>query len=508
MEQQKYLLGFDVGTYESKGVICDFNGKIRASAASKHVLKSPYPGWAEHDPINDWWFDFKTVIRKVLDDSGIKAEEIAAIGISAIMAAITPVDADYNPLRNAILYGIDTRCMDQIAELNAKIPHDKLLEFGGPCTVEHFGPKILWIKQNEPEVYAKTKMFTVSAGFLTGKLTGVNCVDRYSIKSCVPMINQQTFEWDDEMCSLICPKEYMPKVTEKTYTVVGAVTAQAAKETGLAEGTAVICGTTDAGAEAVSVGVTNTNDIMLMYGSTAFYAAVSDKIVPGVDPLWVDDYVIDGLYSYTGGMATTGSLTRWILDNLAPDLAEREKCGGPIGYSALFAEAESIPLGSDGLICLPYFSGERMPIQDPKAKGVFFGLNLRHKRGHLVKAALEGIGYGIDQNFQLLRQAGIPVETVTAVGGGTKSPLYLQTVSDICNIRQVVPEITIGASFGDALLAGLGIGVISSPQAIKDMVKVKYVVEPDPERHAAYAPYKEMYRELYAGTKDIMHRLG
>ena len=125
-----------------------------------------------------------------------------------------------------------------------------------------------------------------------------------------------------------------------------------------------------------------------------------------------------------------------------------------------------------------------------------------------MKAAIEGIGYGIDQNFQLLRQVGIPVETVTAVGGGTKSPLYLQIVSDICNIRQVVPEVTIGASFGDALLAGLGIGVISSPQVIKDMVKIKYVVEPDPERHAAYAPYKEMYRELYARTKDIMHRLG
>lgn len=505
--QAKYLLGFDVGTYESKGVICDFNGGILAKASSRHVLKSPKPGWAEHDPIGDWWFDFKTIVRKLLDSAGINAKEIAAIGVSAIMAAITPVDEDFNPLRNAILYGIDTRCMEQAARLNAEIPREKLLAFGGPCTVEHFGPKILWIRENEPEVFAKAKMFTVAAGFLTGKLTGVNCTDRYSIKSCVPMIHPQSFEWDDEMCARICPKERMPVVAESTSTVVGCVTAKAAQETGLAEGTPVICGTTDAGAEAVSVGVTDVNDVMLMYGSTAFYAAITDRILPNSGSLWCDEYVLDHLYSYTGGMATTGSLTRWLLDNLAPELVAREKRGEINAYDTLFAEADSIPLGSDGLICLPYFQGERMPIQDPLAKGVFFGLSLRHTRGHLVKAVFEGIAYGIDQNFALLREAGIPITTVTAVGGGTKTPLWLQVVSDVCGVRQIVPEVTIGASFGDALLAGLGIGAISSPEAIKRMVRIKRVVEPDAARHAAYAPYKQAYRALYERTKDIMHTL-
>lgn len=502
----RYLLGFDVGTSESKGTLCDFAGNIVAKASSKHSLKSPHPGWAEHDPIGDWWCDFKKIVRELLDISGAQPEEIAAIGISAIMAAITPVDEDFNPLRNAILYGIDTRCMEQIEKLNNSVPREKLLEFGGPCTVDSYGPKILWIREKEPEVYAKTKMFTLCAGFMVGKLTGVNVVDPYSVKSSVPMINQKTLEWDDEMCALVCPKEMMPAIPQTTSSVVGYVTEKAAREVGLAPGTPVTCGTTDAGAEAVSVGVSEAGDVMLMYGSTAFYDALTDRPLPTAEHLWCDEYVLPGLYCYNGGMATTGSLTRWLLDNFASEYLEQEKRGEVNAYDAMFAEAENIPLGSDGLICLPYFMGERMPIQDPKAKGTFFGLNLRHTRGHLVRAALEGIAYGIGQNFDQLREAGIPITTVTAVGGGTKTPLWLQIVSDVCNVRQIVPEVTVGASYGDAMLAGIGIGVLK-PEDIKKIVKIKYIVEPDPARHKAYKKYRELYRELYERTKDIMHKL-
>ena len=505
--EKRYLLGFDVGTYESKGVLAAPDGRIVGRAARGHLLKSPHPGWAEHDPIGDWWSDFRAIVAQLLADSGVRAGEIAGIGISAVMAAITPVDENCNPLRNAILYGIDTRCTAQAQALTTQIGPERMNRiFGGPCTVEHFGPKILWIKENEPEVYRRAKHFTIASGFLTAKLTGEYWVDRYSVKSAVPMLDPRTMEWNDEFCRLVCPRETLPRITSTTQ-VVGYVTAAAAAETGLAAGTPVICGTTDAGAEAVSVGVVEEGDAMLMYGSTTFFARLSREARPGTG-VWMGDYVLDGLYAYTGGMATTGSLTRWLRDNTAKELLEREAQGRLNAYDALFSEAEGIPPGSDGLVVLPYFQGERMPVLDPRARGAYFGLNLRHTRGHLVHAAFEGVGYGVAQNFELLRSAGMPVDTVTAVGGGTKTPQWLQVVSDICNVRQQVPEVTVGASYGDALLAGLGVGLIPSPSRIREMVRIRYVVEPDPGRHAAYEPDKKVYRELYQRNKDLMHLLG
>lgn len=505
--EKKYLLGFDVGTSESKGSLTDLKGQILATAAVSHSVYSPKPGFAEHDPVNDWLKDFRLIIRELLEKAGGCAEEIAAVGISTIMAAVTVVDENCEPLRNAILYGIDSRCVAQAQELNEKIGEERMLqEFGTVCTIEHFGPKLLWIKENEPEIYKKIRHVTFASGFLTARLTGNYYVDKYSAASALPMLNPGTQQWNEEFCEMICPKEWLPEIADSTYSIAGCVTKQGAKETGLAEGTAVICGTTDAGAEAVSVGVVNPGDTMLMYGSTAFYISVMDTVLKDTK-LWSNPYTIDGRYSCAGGMATTGSLTRWIRDELAPDLRAKEAAGDENAYTALFREAENISPGSDGLIILPYFQGERMPIQDPAAKGVMFGLNLQHTRGHIVHAAFEGIGYGIAQNLDLIRNAGIVLDKVTAVGGGTKSLLWLQTVSNICGITQIVPEITIGASYGDALMAGLAVGTIESPEKIKELVKIKHVIEPDMEKHREYKKYRDIYHELYIRNKDLMHLL-
>jgi xylulokinase len=206
-------------------------------------------------------------------------------------------------------------------------------------------------------------------------------------------------------------------------------------------------------------------------------------------------------------MATTGSLTRWIRDNFAKELMEMENRGEVNAYTELFKEAENIHAGADGIIVLPYFAGERMPIKDPQAKGVIFGLNTSHTRGHIVKAAFEGIGYGINQNFDILRKSGSNINNVMAVGGGTKSKIYIQTVSDVCEITQIVPEITVGASFGDAILAGLGVGLLNSPKEVKDWIKVNYVTKPNSEYKDIYNRNKRFYSELYLRNKDIMHNL-
>jgi len=501
--EKKYLYGFDIGTYESKGTICDFSGRVVATAAQGHVLKNPRPGFAEHDPIGDWWDGFRVITARLLGQTGIDPRQIAAVGTSAIAAAVTPVDEACVPLRNAILYGIDTRSQPQAKELNDAVGEAELNRlYGGVCTVESFGPKILWIRENEPEVYARTRHFTFAAGFLNARLTGRYAIDVYSAQSALPMYDPATQGWNEGRCALVCPPELLPGIY-KTYDLIGEVTEAAARETGLAAGTPVICGTTDAAAEAVSVGVVEPGDTMLMYGSTMFFIHVLDKMVEGA----YGQYVIPGTCAFAGGMATTGSLTRWLRDNFAQDLLEREKAGGGNAYDALFAEAQNIPAGSDGLIVLPYFLGERMPLQDPNARGMFFGLNLRHTRGHMVKAAFEGIGYGIDQNLSLLRRRGAVFSAATAVGGGTKTPLWIQTVSDICGISQQVPQVTVGASYGDALMAGIAVGAVRSPHAIKEMVQLRYTTQPDPALRPVYDRYREIYRQLYQRTADLMHQL-
>lgn len=502
---KQYLLGIDCGTYETKAALCDSEGKVLAIASAKYALRVPQKDFAEHDPIADWWVALKSVVAQVLHTSGVGADKIAAVCISTIMAAITAVDEHGNPLRNAILYGIDRRSQPQADELNATIGEERLARIcGGPCTMESFGPKILWIRQNQPEIYEKTKCFTIAAGFLNHKLTGRFCVDRYSAASASPMIDIRTMRWSQELTPYVCRLEQLPEILWTT-DLIGEITPQAAAETGLHPGTPVLCGTTDGGADAISVGIVEPGDCMINYGSTLFLSYLGK---PSAKPvLWSGEYVLPGITSMTAGMATAGSLTRWIRDQLARELLRDEQQGLGDAYTALFKEVEGIPVGADGLIVLPYFMGERMPIQDAQAKGVFFGLNLYHTRGHLLKAALEGVGYGLDQILEQLRAGGHPVHQVTAVGGGTKSDEWMQIMSDVCDVRHAVPEVTIGASYGDALLAGLGIGLIKKPADIKGMIRHRYTTQPNAGNHARYAPLKRYYAELYQRNKDIMHAL-
>jgi xylulokinase len=502
--EQTYLLGFDCGTHESKGVICDPDGRVLAISVRSHPLEIPRPGFAEHDPVNSWWKDFKEIVRELLQKTQIVPDKIAAVGISTVMAGITPVDINGDPLRNAILYGIDNRCIKQAEYLNRQIGERRILHHAGrKLDIEMFGPKILWIRENEPDIFARTHKFTMASGFLTSKLTGCYCVDKYSAMAAQPMLNRRTMDWDEDLCRLVCPKEMLPEIVD-TSQIIGGVTKAAAQETGLAEGTPVICGTTDAGAEAVSVGVIYPEEMMVMYGSTTFFLYTTRKYNSG-SGMWAGDYTIKNLYCNSGGMATTGALISWIRDTMARELCAAEEQGKENAYTILSREARNIPVGSNGLMILPYFMGERMPVNDPLARGMIFGLNLRHTRGDIVHAAYEGIGFGICQNLDLLKRQGANMENIIAVGGGTKSRTWLQIVSDICGIKQTVPEVSFGASYGDALLAGLGTGVISKPDDIKKMVKVKEVIEPDFEKTKEYKKYKSVFGELYNRNRDLMY---
>jgi len=502
-----YLLGLDIGTYESKGVIVSLDGKVVNSQMSPHEMIIPRQGWAEHDAEEVWWADIVDIIKQLLAESGVAPKDILGVGCSAIAPAVLPVDKSGKPLRKGgILYGVDTRATEEVAELEEQIGAEVIFKkTGNMLSSQATGPKILWLKKNEPEVYKEAYKFVTASTFLVARLTGNFVIDHLTGCFCLPFYYFEKRIWDDSLTRDIVE---LGRLAELRWTdeVAGTITAEAAAMTGLMEGTPVVVGTTDGASDAFSVGVVSSGQMMLMYGSTIFIVAVLDKPVTD-ERLWASPYLFEGTSALLAGMATSGTLTRWFRDKIAADLVAAEEAGGANAYNALTKEAMEIPAGSEGLVVLPYFSGERTPINDPKARGVLFGLTLAHTRAHMFKALLEGTGYGVRHNFDVMREIGAGPKEVIAVGGGTKSPLWLQVVSDISQTRQRVPAVTLGASYGDAFLAGMGAGVFSSGHEITEWLKDFRTVEPNPELKETYDRYQAIYLALYQQNKELMHQV-
>lgn len=501
-----YLLGIDIGTYESKGVLTDLDGQPVNTQVVSHGLSFPKPGWAEHDAEKTWWGDFCSLSQRLVQESGVNSHDILGIGCSAIGPCMLPIDKQGNALRPAVLYGIDTRAIREIQHLENLLGKDSIYQScGASLSAQSVGPKILWEKNNEPEVYEKAFRFVTSTTYLTGKLTGKYFVDHYTAASFLPLYDLNRGEWNKDFCKPIVERARLADLGWTTE-IAGTVTKEAASLTGLAEGTPVIVGTVDAAAEAVSVGVVDPGQIMIMYGSTIFMIEILSERKTD-HRLWSAPYLFPEMNCLMAGMATSGALTRWLRDNFANELVNQEAEKGINAYGVLADEASEVPPGSDGLLVLPYFSGERTPLNDPKARGVIFGLTLSHTRGHIFRAALEGIGHGIRHHFEVLREIDAEPETVIAVGGGTKNQLWLQIVSDICGVPQRVPEVTIGASYGDAFLAGLGVGVFSSYRDINNWLNKAGIVKPNPENGNLYTKHHSLYRRLYKQTRDIMYEV-
>ncbi|MFN3991493.1 MAG: FGGY-family carbohydrate kinase [Tabrizicola flagellatus] len=488
-----HTLGIDIGTFESKGVLVDARGRITAQASRPHKMIVPRAGWAEHRADEDWWGDFVHITRALLGQSGLDPAEIKAIAASAIGPCMLPVDATGNPLMNGVLYGVDTRATDQIAALDARIGADTIhARCGNVLTSQSVGPKILWLKETHPELYAQTAKILTSTSYLTWKLTGQYVIDHYTAANFSPLYDVTAQAWCADLAPDILPLDRLPRLMWSTG-IAGRVTPEAARETGLAEGTPVTCGTIDAASEAVSVGVQHPGEMMLMYGSTIFIIQVTGQ--PVRDPrLWYAPWLFPGTHASMAGLATSGTLTHWFRDQLARDT----------DFAALVTEAMDSPKGAKGLLCLPYFSGERTPIHDPHARGVFFGLNLTHTRADMFRAVVEGIAAGTAHVLETYAEVGASPARVLAVGGGTKNALWLQATSDFGGVPQHVCEKTIGASYGDAFLAACAIGA-AQPQDIRAWNPEVTTVQPD--EVPAYATQYPLWKRLYTQTRDLMQAL-
>lgn len=483
------LLGIDIGTSSSKGVLVTRDGEIVARAARAHETSSPHPGWVEHDAETVWWQDFLSLTRELVSAAG--AQTLGALAVSGIGPVLLPANSGGTPLRPAILYGVDTRASREIEELTAELGAEAIVDRAGTAlSAQAVGPKWRWLARHEPEVFGRTRLFLMCSSYLVHRLTGEYVLDHHSASQCDPMYDLRAGGWAPDWAALCAPGVEMPRLLWPTE-VAGTVSAGAAAETGLPQGLPVTAGTVDAWAEAASVGVRDPGDTMVMYGTTMFLIQVLADPRPHTG-LWTTCGAFPGTYSLAAGMATSGAITDWL----------RRLVGGD--FTTLVEEAAKVPPGSRGLLMLPYFAGERTPLFDPDARGVLAGLTTAHGIGDLYRAALEGIAYGVRHNLEAMRDSGGEAGRLVAVGGGTRGGLWTQIVSDVTGADQQVPGETIGAAFGDALLAAVAIG--ADPDVTR-WNPVAGTVRPDPAAMGVYDRFYEQYRELYPSTLGITHFL-
>jgi xylulokinase len=486
------LIGIDMGTASSKGVLTTVDGQILASTTRPrpHSMIMERPGWAETDPDRVWWADVVSISQELVRAAG--ADTVAAVCVSGVGPCLVLCDEDDQPVRPAIMYGIDMRATVEIAELTQSLGEQAIrLRCGKGLSSQAVGPKIRWVARNEPDVWRRARRWFSSSSYIVRRLSGAYVLDHHTASQCDPLYDIHTRDWHWPWVEGVVEHLAMPTLAWPAE-VVGAVTAEAAAVTGLPIGTPVCAGTVDAWAESFSAGVRQPGDLMLMYASTVFFVQVIEE--PTVHPqLWTTIGVDRDSYTLAAGMATAGILTSWVQDLV-----------GGVSFDDLVTEATDVPVGSEGLLVLPYFAGERTPIFDPRARGVVAGLSLRHTRAHLFRAVYEGVAFAIRQILELLDSDRTPVRRLVAVGGGIQGGLWTQIVSDVTGRSQIIPAQTIGASYGNALMAAIGVGLVP-PET--DWAEPARVVEPNPEHRAIYDRLYADYLALYPATLTVVHDL-
>ncbi len=499
-----YLVGVDIGTGSSKGVLIETqNGSLLAQATIPHGVSLPHPGWVEQDAEKIWWGEFVQIVQELLQESGVAPQDILGVGVSGIGPCVLPVDEEFKPLRPAILYGIDTRATAQIEQYLDELGSDEVFRRAG-CELSSsaLAPKILWLHHHEPEVYNKARWFLTCQNFIVARLTGKASIDYYTASTYSPIIDVEKRSWIDETTAGINPTAKLP---EKYWTtaVIGGVTAQAAEITGLHEGTPVIAGTIDAAAEAVSIGNYAVGDTMGMFGSSNSIITITSAYTRS-KTFWGLNWLFPDQYAVVGGMATVGSLTKWFLENVFRVDPEAQGENPYAQMSDLLTMSEP---GANNLVALPYFEGERTPINDPTAKGVFFGLTLRHTQADLYRALLEAVGFGIRHNLEKLAEEDIKVGLINAVGGGAKNLGWMQVISNIADVDVRIPQGISGAAYGDAILAGIGVGLYKDASQAKIWDKTALYLKPDLADVEVYDRLYKVYRDLYQQTRNLLPSL-
>jgi len=492
-----HFLGIDVSTTATKALLIDEQGAVVAVAATQYSFETPHPLWSEQHP-DLWWDGTQKSIRSVIQKSGVDPAQIGGIGLTGQMHGLVLLDGSGRVLRPAILWN-DQRTQSQCDEIHHRVGREKFISITGNVALTGFtAPKILWVSENEPEIYANARHVLLPKDYVRYRLTGEYAMDKADGAGTV-LFDLKKRNWSGEVLSALgIPMEWMPPTFEGPE-FTGKLTPEAAAATGLKAGTSVAAGGGDQSAQAVGVGAVEPGVVALTVGTSGVvFATTPSALIEPEGRLHAFCHAVPGMWHFMGVMLSAAGSLQWYRDTLAPG----------VSFDDLLHEAESVPAGSEGLQFLPYLSGERTPHPDPLARGAWIGLTLRHARGHLTRALLEGVSFGLKDSFTLIQQAGLGgIRQVRASGGGTKGALWRQILASVLEAELVTVNTTEGAAFGAALLAGVGAEAWSNvPAACAAAVRITGSTLPDPAQVETYRKAYPLYRKLYPALKPSFDR--
>jgi xylulokinase len=502
-----YLMGIDVGTSGTKVLIVDLGGNVVSSVVEEYPLHTPKPGWAEQDPA-DWWRAAVQGIRRAIAEAGVNSADIKGLGLSGQMHGSVFLDSSWNVIRPAILW-CDQRTAEQCKWITERVGEKVVVqETLNPVLTGFTAPKIAWLQQKEPENWRKTKKVLLPKDYIRFLLTGAFATE-VSDASGMSLLNVPKRKWSEPMLAGLDLTEDMLAKVYESWEPSAQISKEAAEQTGLKEGTPVVGGGGDQAAGAVGNGIVESGVLSVSTGTSGVIFAFMDE--PAVDPQLRTHtfcHAVPDKWHVMGVMLSAGGSLRWYRDALAIEEKALAAQRGVDPYEIITEEAAKIPVGSEGLIFLPYLTGERTPYPDPNARGAFVGLHLRHTKAHLARSVMEGVSYGLRDSLEILRAMGVAINQVRASGGGARSALWRQIQADVFGCELVTINVDEGPAFGVALLAGVGAGIYPSVrQACNATIRVVSSTSPNRKNSKAYARLYKVYRSLYPALKTKFARL-
>lgn len=501
-----YLLGTDIGTSGTKTILMDTQGKLIAQNLQEYDVLTPKPLWAEQWP-EVWEHAALASIKNTIAESGVNPQDIRGIAISGLYGGSgIPLDELMNPVRPCMIW-MDRRADEEASWVLENIGEEKLLEITHNGADPYYGyTKILWMKNHEPENWEKTRLFLPPNDYVIYKMTGEIAIDYSSAGNIGGIFDMNRREWSEEMMEAMgIPLSMMPQKIVESTDIVGGLTEEMAQELGLWEGMPVIAGGIDCGAANIGLGVFDSGIYAAAIGTSMCAALISDKPVKGKGLIvWPYLYDAKKLSYYFAGGATAGAIVKWFRNTICQFEVEAEKAGGPKAYDVLNAEAEKLPAGSEGLVVLPYFMGERSPVWDSDAKGTILGLSLTHTRAHLYRAFLEAVAYSLRNAMEATGEN--LGEYILLAGGVTKSKVWRQIFADVTGYPVVCPIYDVEANMGDVMLAGIGTGLLTYEQ-VKQWQVLDEKIMPNQQNHEKYNEYYAVYQSVYENLKEDMKKL-
>ncbi|UUZ79984.1 xylulokinase [Paenibacillus sp. P26] len=501
-----YFLGIDLGTSAVKCILVDQYGSVKGNHSVEYPLLQPRPGWAEQHP-EDWWSGTASCIRSLLEQSGISGDQVAGIGLSGQMHGSVFLDAELNVVRPALLW-CDQRTAAECEWIERTIGAEELGRLTGNKALTGFtAPKAVWLRNHEPENYKRTAHLLLPKDYVRLRLTGAFGMDLADASGTL-LLDVANRRWSAEVLEkLALPQEWLPPLFESNE-VAGQVQPDAAELTGLKAGTPVVAGGGDQACGAVGVGVVREGIASVALGTSGVVFVHDDTYQ--ADPecrLHSFCHGVPGKWHRMGVMLAAGGSFQWWRNHFAYEELQQAQAEGRDVYEYLTALAEQAPLGSEGALFLPYLTGERTPHPDPKARGGFIGLNLRHTKAHLTRAVLEGITFGLRDSMELVKASGIEIRELRVNGGGARSPFWRQMIANIFGLPVVTVNSTDGPAYGAAVMVASGVLGKEIPALCEEWIRIVDRVEPQTDNVERYENYYRIYRTLYGTLKDTFHQL-